>query len=84
MKKILIATTLCLMLLVGCGTVADSADRSTPNLYKVGNFTFNDYRYLIDRNTHVVYLEHRGGGIVVMLNADGTPITAEQLEIEVK
>lgn len=87
MKKILFALILCLMLLVGCDEVTDSADRSIPDLYGVGDFFFRDYRYLIDRNTHVVYLEKRedkGGGIVVMLNADGTPVTAEQLEIEVK
>ena len=87
MKKILFALILCLMLLVGCDTAADSADRNTPNLYEVGDFFFRDYRYLIDRNTGVVYLEksaEKGGGIVVMLNADGTPVTAEQLEIEVR
>ena len=40
------------------------------------------YSYVVDNNTNVVYLQFFTGykaGITVMLNADGTPITADQL-----
>ncbi len=43
------------------------------------------YTYIVDKNTGVVYLEydsyHRHA-LTVMLNTDGTPITAEQLGIK--
>ena len=42
-----------------------------------------DYEYIIDTNTGVVYLKYQQFnryGITVMLNPDGTPITAEQLK----
>lgn len=41
------------------------------------------FRYIIDENTGVVYLQVYGGGAVgvtVMLNADGAPVTREQIE----
>jgi len=44
-----------------------------------------DYEYIVDINTGVVYLEyHRFNryGVTVMLNPDGTPIIAEQLGFE--
>lgn len=43
------------------------------------------YKYIVDKNTGVVYLEYDGyyrHALTVMLNADGTPITAEQLGIK--
>lgn len=43
----------------------------------------NNYFYVVDNNTNVVYLQFVGGykgGITVMLNADGTPITVDQLK----
>jgi len=43
------------------------------------------YFYVIDKNTEVVYLQFEGdrrGGITVALNADGTPVTVEQLEMD--
>ena len=43
------------------------------------------YSYIVDKNTGVVYLEHnsyREYALVPMLNADGTPVTAEQLGIK--
>lgn len=42
-----------------------------------------DYFYVVDNNTNVVYLQfsgYRRAGITVMLNADGTPITVDQLK----
>ena len=43
------------------------------------------YGYIVDRNTGVVYLSYdayRRHAITVMLNADGTPVTAEQLGLK--
>ncbi len=39
--------------------------------------------YVIHKPTNVVYLEY-SRGITVMLNPDGTPITADQLEIDIE
>ncbi len=43
------------------------------------------YTYIVDKNTGVVYLEYDSyyrHALTVMLNTDGTPITAEQLGIK--
>lgn len=56
-----------------------------PALVKVGSPLDEGYQYLVDSNTGVVYIEYSSGyqrAITVMLNADGTPITADQLGIE--
>jgi len=54
----------------------------TPNVTRYGN---NNYFYLVDNNTGVVYLEYSSyyqHGITVMLNADGTPVTKDQLGLK--
>lgn len=43
------------------------------------------FRYIIDNNTNVVYLEHHGDWgndvtCVLLVNPDGTPVTIDQLE----
>ena len=46
-----------------------------------------NYYYVIDKNTHVVYLKYDNGhlsGMTIMLKADGTPMLAEDLGIEIK
>ena len=43
------------------------------------------YSYIVDKNTGVVYLEHDSYhkyALVPMLNANGTPVTVEQLGIK--
>lgn len=91
-KKLLIPV-LCTMILTGCGNETDYADAEiqqqnvTPNIM-VCNSNNSYYCYVVDKNTGVVYLKYNGytysavGGITVMLNADGTPVTAQQLGIE--
>ena len=59
----------------------------SPNITRYGNFSAvsESYVYLVDNNTGVVYLEYDGAkrhAISVMLNADGTPVTAEQLGLK--
>lgn len=93
MKKILFVLLAMLLLLTGCSEPEGIAMPETyaqdisPSILRTGDTTRNDdgYCYLVDKNTGVVYLEfysvHRYG-ITLMVNADGTPITAEQLGIK--
>lgn len=53
-----------------------------PNIVTLGGSDAGNYYYTIDRNTGVVYLEYDDTyrhAITVMLNPDGTPVTAEQI-----
>lgn len=89
MKKILFVLLATLLLLTGCseGVVIPEtyAQNITPSLLRTGNLSMESgYCYLIDKNTGVVYLEYSSGyhhAVTLMVNADGTPITAEQLGI---
>ena len=74
--KTAFATILVLSMVTGCNT---TTNRSFTN-YNTGVF-FYDHEYLVDDKTGVVYLVY-GKGITVMLNQDGTPVTAKQLELE--
>ena len=77
-------------ILSGCAKNVSNPDRDTssgitPNLLSTSNLGNGDYFYIVDKNTGVVYLGYNSVhryGISVMLNRDGTPVTAEQLEIE--
>lgn len=87
MKKILLAAVLVAVMLTGC----DSGQRGTtvkgdvyPKITQygidTGEFT---YFYAVDGRTGTVYLlfeAYGRGGITVALNADGTPVTKEQLK----
>lgn len=90
MKKLLFAL-LVMLLLTGCSTEGVMRPKTyvqdiAPSLLRVGDLSkYNGYCYLVDNNTGVVYLEFDAGyrhAVTVMLNADGTPITAEQLGIK--
>lgn len=89
MKRIL-AIMLGIMLLTGCvnnnsKALIDDQD-ITPNIMSLVE-DGNHYYYIVDRNTHVVYLVFWFGnqaGMTVVLKADGTPMLAEDLGIEVK
>ena len=78
------------LLLSGCAKNISKANEDTssgitPNILSTSNLGGGDYFYLVDKNTGVVYLCYRYGyrhGMSVMLNPDGTPITAEQIGIE--
>lgn len=97
MKKniILGAAIVCILvaMLVGCGSKSSGVavpERNyqdvQPNIVKIGDTNWDEgFYYIVDKNTGVVYLgfdKYQKGGITVMLNADGTPVTAEQLGIE--
>lgn len=93
MKKKLIlaifATTL--LLASGCddganGKLENSSIIGSPDITQYAkDGLVCKYYYVVDNNTNVVYLQFFGShkaGITVMLNADGTPITADQLGLK--
>ena len=81
--------------LTGCGpTEAERGEHVVkdsglvPDITTYKNSSFSPlsnnlaYQYAVDNRTGVVYLSFRydrGGGITVMLNADGTPVTIDQI-----
>ena len=77
---------ICLFCLAGCRRVGSRPsklylDSYCPDIVDTGN---TDYYYTIDKRTGVVYLSYHSDycqAITVMLNADGTPVTADQLGI---
>jgi len=86
MKK-MILILICALLLTGC--VNNSADSTTsdqkikPDLISLSQDGGN-YYYVVDKNTHVVYLKYDNGhqsGITIMLKTDGTPMLAKDLGI---
>ena len=93
MNKIITLVVCVCIALCGCsgngnlGVVKhnDSIENVAPNILDLGNMENGYYYYVVDVNTGVVYLCFDSGlyrhGITVMLNRDGTPVTAEQLGI---
>ncbi len=77
-----------------CGTNVSRAEENftseiTPDMIECGSTNVSEgvYYYTVDKNTGVVYLSYDGyrrHSITVMLNSDGTPITADQLGIPVE
>lgn len=88
--KIICACVMLSLLLSGCAKNANKSDEDissgiTPNILSTSNLDDGKYFYIVDKNTGVVYLCYSGFrkyGMSVMLNRDGTPVTAEQLEIK--
>ena len=92
MRKYGIVLALCAVLLTGCSknvseATIDYSNHVAPNIVELGKGggIGEYYYYSIDRNTGVVYLNYDSSyrhAITVMLNADGTPVTGEQLGID--
>ena len=85
MKKFLLMVTMaCVLTSCSPSNVDVNGDLiSKPKLLTLENN--GCYTYIVDKNTGVVYLEYDAcyrHALTVMLNADGTPITAEQLGIK--
>ena len=88
--KIICACAMLSLLLSGCVKNTNKADEDTssgiaPNILSTSNLGGGHYFYIVDKNTGVVYLAYRDAhkyAISVMLNRDGSPVTAEQLEIK--
>lgn len=70
--------------LVGCDGARARKEESYGVKPKITTYGSEYYFYIVDENTEVVYLGYRNYnqfGMTVMLNADGTPITADQLNL---
>lgn len=88
--KIICACVMLSLLISGCVKNTSKADKDissgiTPNILSTSNLSDGDYFYVVDKNTGVVYLCYTSVyryGMSVMFNRDGTPVTAEQLEIK--
>ena len=87
MKKLILAVMLTAIMLTGCdagksGMKVESLTHPKITQYGVNTNTYV-YSYAVDERTRVVYIifdsKYRAG-IAVALNADGTPVTKEQLE----
>lgn len=93
MNKIIITLVVCVCIaLCGCAGNGnldrakhnESIENVAPNILDLSDTESGYYYYVVDVNTGVVYLcfdSYYHYGITVMLNRDGTPVTAEQLGI---
>lgn len=91
---VIICITLMILMLSGCGNGQSFPNNGFSSEYLVPDLTClatdtgdNTYWYVIDNNTGVVYLQFSGfrrGGITVALNADGEPLTVDQIRWEGK
>lgn len=85
MKKILLMVTIACILTSCSPSNVDTNEDLIPRPKILTSENNENYTYIVDKNTGVVYLEydcvHRHA-LTVMLNADGTPVTAEQLGIK--
>ena len=71
------------LLLNGYEVSAEQRIKPEIERYKDDSFSLRSYSYLVDKRTGVVYLEvaHKDAiSVILMVNADGTPVTVEQLE----
>lgn len=83
-KIVILLCALSLLIFLGCGVNANAGTKYRPNIVEI-DVPMMGYYYAIDVKTGVVYLSYGSyykHSMTVMLNADGTPVTAEQLGIE--
>lgn len=87
MKKLALFITIC-FLITGCAGISKGkreVNDVKPNIAVCGsNIEIPRFSYFVDKNTGVVYLCADSGyevGLSVMLNADGSVVTSEQLGI---
>ena len=87
---VIICLTAMLFMLTGCkegqsrSTSGYSSEYIAPDISALAKDldTYN-YYYVLDNNTGVIYLQFNGfnrAGITVALNADGTPVTIDQIK----
>ena len=93
--KVLLLLILATYLLTGCVkenvTLEDVWVDTHPRITILANEDIDlgvaNFYYVIDDRTGVVYLafsKYRQAGITVMLNADGSPVTYDQIKEEIK
>ena len=66
-----------LVLLSGCGLEVVHNSDAVPHMRIYNNYG-SSYRYLVDLNTDVVYIQG-GHGITVCMKPDGTPLLASEI-----
>lgn len=79
-SKLVILLISCSLLCSGC-----QAEKITRTNIREIDSGMSGYSYIIDERTGVVYLKYSVSykcALTVMLNADGTPITSNQLELD--
>ena len=79
MKKLSVILAVILLTLTGCGK-SPTRQTNMANIYEINKC--NGYYYAVDKNTSVVYLIYEMAyqrSMTAMLNADGSPVTADQL-----
>ena len=94
MKKFLLMLTMACVLTSCSPNNVDANETTNKDLIPTPNLLISEatsvgnkqlYAYIIDKNTGVVYLGYDSvyrHALTVMLNVDGTPVTAEQLGIK--
>lgn len=92
MKKIILLCLVIVLSLSGCRTISNVSEPEIneqnvePDMMAVTNINESRFSYIIDKRTHVVYMQFYCGckaGITAVLKADGTPMLAEDLGIKV-
>ena len=85
MKKFLLMLTMACVLTSCSPSNVDTNGDLIPRPKILTSENNEYYTYIVDKNTGVVYLEYDSfyrHALTVMLNADGTPVIAEQLGIK--
>lgn len=93
-KIVMVFVLVGIMVFVLCGCIDNPAVEDIKpsvtilsNEDPFGNDAGNKFFYIVDNRTGVVYLGfscYRKAGITVMLNADGSPVTYDQIKEERK
>lgn len=75
--KLLMLALLIVLVITGCATQSKAGVRDPFNGRFEKEYLGNYMYVIVDRITGVCYLSyiHNGGGLTVMLDADGTPLT---------
>jgi hypothetical protein len=85
MKKFLLMVTMACVL-ISCSPSNVDANGDSISTLDFLKFKLDEYySYIVDKDTGVVYLEYDyyyRHALTVMLNTDGTPVTAEELGIK--
>lgn len=76
MKKVIsLILVIAIILLVGCADVTE-ADTQTYYIQDDEHSAYEPYQIVVDKETgvnYIVYCGNKKGGIIVRINADGTP-----------
>jgi hypothetical protein len=81
-RLIIILSVLAIVLLTGCepssSTYTTNNNMSFTEIYSEA--IHDDFYYMVDNNTKVIYIVYYGRGITVAYNADGTVMTEKDIK----